>query len=85
MRCPNCGCSFDANHKPTPREIEVLKLRASGLGLKETAAKLGLSYGTIACHWTNLRGKLGLRNMADATRYAIENGFVDSPRPDEWI
>lgn len=60
----------------TPKEREVVQLLAEGLATKEVASRLGLSYKTVATHREHAVGKLGLRGLADITRYAIREGLV---------
>ena len=59
----------------TPRELEVLKLLASGLSNKQIAAKLGIGVYTINDHASSIFSKLGVPNRAAATRYALERGL----------
>src|SRR5204863_3985869 len=61
----------------TRREIEVLKLVATGLSTKEIARSLGITFKTAACHRSRLMAKLGIHEVANLTRYAIRNGYVD--------
>ena len=63
--------------KLTRREIEVLKLIAKEFTTQEIADKLFLSKHTIESYRKNLISKLGVRNLAGLTRYAIENGIED--------
>lgn len=63
----------------TAREREVLALVAQGQSNKHMAATLDLSIKTVEKHRANLMRKLGLTNLADATRFALENGLVEEP------
>lgn len=60
----------------TAREREVLKLVAEGMGNKEVANLLNLSIKTVEKHRANVMLKLGLKNVAMLTSYAISNGIV---------
>lgn len=60
----------------TARELEVLELIALGNSNKEIAAKLRLSVKTIDNHRCSLMKKLDLHNVADITRYAVEQRVV---------
>ncbi|MHC6593625.1 LuxR C-terminal-related transcriptional regulator [Arthrobacter sp. C152] len=60
----------------TPREIDVLRLVASGQGNRAIAAALFLSEKTVARHISNIFLKLGLTSRAAATRYAFEQGIA---------
>jgi ATP/maltotriose-dependent transcriptional regulator MalT len=48
------------------REMEVLRLVATGFSTKELANKLVVSENTIKTHRRNLIRKLGVRNIAQA-------------------
>ena len=60
----------------TSREIEILKLIAEGHKNKEIADHLCISSKTVEKHRSNLMEKLGIRNTAALTAYAIEKGIV---------
>jgi DNA-binding NarL/FixJ family response regulator len=59
----------------TPREVEVLRLIATGRTNSEIAADLTLSVRTVARHITNIYTKIGARNKADATAYTHRHGL----------
>jgi DNA-binding NarL/FixJ family response regulator len=61
----------------TDRELEVLKLIASGLSNREIAAKLFLSEATVKTHFTRIASKLGLRDRVQAVVFSYENGLVE--------
>ncbi|GHV38139.1 DNA-binding response regulator [Synergistales bacterium] len=58
------------------REMEVLCLLADGLTNKDVAKRLFLSVNTVACHRQNLMRKLGLKNTAGLTKYALRKGYI---------
>jgi ATP/maltotriose-dependent transcriptional regulator MalT len=60
----------------TARELEVLRLVASGKANRVIAADLVLSEKTVARHVSNMLGKLGVSNRAAATAYAYEHGLI---------
>lgn len=60
----------------TPREVEVLKLIASGLSNKEIALQLSISPKTVKNHTNNILSKLHLYDRTQATLYAIRSGLV---------
>jgi len=60
----------------TAREVEVLRLVASGKTNRAIAAELVLSEKTIARHMSNIFTKLGLSSRAAATAYAYEHHLV---------
>jgi pimeloyl-ACP methyl ester carboxylesterase/DNA-binding CsgD family transcriptional regulator len=60
----------------TAREVDVLRLIASGRTNVEIAAELVLSIRTVARHISNIYAKIGARGRAEATAYAIHNGLT---------
>ena len=60
----------------TPRELEVLRLVATGKTNRAIAADLVLSEKTVARHVSNIFSKLGLSSRAAATAYAYEHDLV---------
>jgi DNA-binding NarL/FixJ family response regulator len=61
----------------TPRELQVVKLIAEGHSSDQIAEELVISPRTVAHHRANLLGKLGMRNVAELTRYAIRRGVIE--------
>ena len=57
----------------TPREVQVLRLIATGLSNREIAAELLLSERTVARHVTNIYTKIGVHSKAEATAYAFRH------------
>jgi predicted ATPase/DNA-binding CsgD family transcriptional regulator len=55
----------------TPREIEVLRLLASGMSNKEIAESLVVTLNTVEHHLVSIYGKIGARGRAAATAYAL--------------
>ena len=60
----------------TARELEVLRLVATGKTNRAIAADLFLSEKTVARHVSNIFTKLGLSSRAAATAYAYEHDLV---------
>ncbi|HVK26651.1 MAG TPA: LuxR C-terminal-related transcriptional regulator [Actinokineospora sp.] len=60
----------------TGREREVLKLLAVGAPNRAIADQLVLSERTVETHVSNVLGKLGVANRAQAAAWAAENGFT---------
>jgi DNA-binding NarL/FixJ family response regulator len=60
----------------TPREIEVLRLVASGSTNREIAERLYVSEGTVKNHVSRVLGRLGLRDRTQAAIYARDHGLV---------
>jgi DNA-binding NarL/FixJ family response regulator len=63
----------------TARETEVLVLIADGLTNQEIARKLHVSTATVKTHINNLFAKTGLKDRAQAVRYAYAKGLVRPP------
>jgi two-component system, NarL family, response regulator YdfI len=60
----------------TPREIEVLRMIAEGLGNKEIASKLIISDHTVKFHISSIFAKLGCSNRAAAVTLGIRQGLI---------
>ena len=60
----------------TNREREVLALIARGLLNKEIGTQLGISVRTVEAHRDSVVRKLGIRNAAGLTRFAMEQGLL---------
>jgi DNA-binding NarL/FixJ family response regulator len=60
----------------TPREVETLKLIAAGLSNAEIAAALVVSDATVKTHINRVFRKTGVRDRAQAVRYAYEHGLA---------
>ena len=60
----------------TSREREVLQLLAEGHSSKEIASLLHVSIKTVDTHRSNIMSKLGLRSIAELTKYAIREGLT---------
>jgi DNA-binding CsgD family transcriptional regulator/N-acetylneuraminic acid mutarotase len=61
------------------REIEIIRLVATGASNKEIANALTISPNTVKVHLRNIFGKLGVLSRTEATMTAIRMGLVDSP------
>jgi pimeloyl-ACP methyl ester carboxylesterase/DNA-binding CsgD family transcriptional regulator len=60
----------------SPRELQVLRLIASGASNGRIAADLGLSINTVERHVTNVYRKLEVASRSDATATAIRRGLA---------
>jgi DNA-binding NarL/FixJ family response regulator len=65
------------NELLSKRELEILKLTASGAANKDISEKLFISIRTVESHKNHIMQKLGLKSAVDMVRYAIKNGLVD--------
>ncbi|MET8765981.1 response regulator transcription factor [Streptomyces sp. NPDC004658] len=63
----------------TTRETEVLVLIGEGLNNQEIARRLHVSTATVKTHINNLFAKTGLKDRAQAVRYAYSKGLVRPP------
>jgi len=59
----------------TPRELEVIRLLASGKSNQEIAQELVVSFNTVTNHVKNILGKTGCANRTQAAAYAIRHGI----------
>jgi HD-GYP domain-containing protein (c-di-GMP phosphodiesterase class II) len=65
----------------TEREVEVLRLIASGQLNKQAAATLGISAKTVGHHIEHIYLKCGVTTRAGATLFAMEHGLLSSVDP----
>jgi DNA-binding NarL/FixJ family response regulator len=61
----------------SPRELEVLKLVATGLSNAEIAETLFVSDGTVKTHVARILSKLDLRDRVQVVVFAYERGIVE--------
>ena len=60
----------------TPREIEVLRMMAAGLGNKEIASQLTISGHTVKFHISSIFAKLGASSRTEAVTLGIRRGLI---------
>jgi NarL family two-component system response regulator YdfI len=60
----------------TPREIEVLRMLAEGLGNREMASRLGISDHTVKFHISSILDKLGASTRTEAVTMGIRMGII---------
>ncbi len=60
----------------TDREIDVLKLLATGLANKEIADKLNISVNTVITHRKNISQKTGIKSVSGLTIYAVTQKLI---------
>jgi len=63
-------------HGLSPRELQVLRLVATGKTNREIASELVVSEHTVARHVQNIFGKLGVSSRTAATAFAFERDLV---------
>jgi len=61
----------------TGREVEILKLLASGMANKQIAYKLKISEKTVRNHVSNMYEKLNIYDRSQAVLYAVRKGLVE--------
>lgn len=66
----NDGAEIELISRPTPREIDLLRLLDSGMNNSEIAQSLSLSLATVKWRLNQLYGKLGVKNRAGAVAKA---------------
>ena len=59
------------------REIEVLRLIATGNANKEIAAQLSIAEETVKSHVTNILGKLGANDRTHAVTIGLKRGIIE--------
>jgi two-component system NarL family response regulator len=73
----------DRSTVPTPRltdrELEVLRLVATGLNNREIAKQLFISENTVKNHVRNILEKLQLHSRMEAVMYAVREKLLDIP------
>jgi len=60
------------------REIEILKLVATGLSNKEIAYQLKISPNTVKVHLKNIFSKIGVVSRTEAAMFAVRQGWIES-------
>jgi two-component system, NarL family, response regulator NreC len=60
----------------TEREIEVLRLVASGYSTKEVSSNLCISTKTVEAHRSRIMWKLNVHGVVELVHYAIKTGIV---------
>ena len=61
----------------TVREIEILKMMATGMANKQIAYKLKISEKTVRNHVSNMYEKLQIYDRSQAVLYAVRKGLVE--------
>lgn len=61
----------------SPRELEVLRIAATGRTNKEIARDLDISPRTVQVHLANIFSKLGVGSRTEAVLYGIKRGWID--------
>jgi DNA-binding NarL/FixJ family response regulator len=61
----------------TPREIDVLRLIATGNANKEIAGQLSIAEETVKSHVTNILAKLGANDRTHAVTIGLKRGIIE--------
>jgi len=61
----------------TVREVEILRLLATGMANKQIAYRLTISEKTVRNHVSNMYEKLGIYDRSQAVLYAVRKGLVE--------
>ena len=65
-----------AHENLSDREFDVLKMLAAGKSVSEISEHLFLSVTTVSTYRSRIISKMGLKNNAEITLYAIENKLI---------
>jgi len=76
MQSSQLGISRPIGLCLAPRELEVLRLLAVGIGNEEIARQLVISRRTVHAHLRSIFSKLDVTTRTAAARVAIENKLV---------
>jgi two-component system, NarL family, response regulator len=60
----------------TPREVEVLRLTAAGLGNRDIARVIGRTEETVKVHLKHVMAKLGVTGRTEAVTVAVQRGII---------
>jgi DNA-binding NarL/FixJ family response regulator len=85
------GLAFEARHLATARtaptisarELDVIRLVASGLSNDEIAAQLGLSRKTVEAYLTHLYERGGFSSRTELALWAEREGWLEVPADDQ--
>jgi len=73
---PSVAPRMTASEELTPREVEVLRMLAEGLGNRQMAQRLGISDHTVKFHVSSILDKLGASTRTEAVTMGIRMGLI---------
>jgi non-specific serine/threonine protein kinase len=73
---PSPSPAASTRHQLTGRELEILRLLASGLRNREIAERLFITPTTVASHIASIYGKVGVDTRAKATAFAHQHDLA---------
>ncbi len=74
---PGSSSSEPQHNILSNRELQILKLIASGKKLTTIAEELSLSVSAVSTHRTRILSKMAFENNADIVRYAVKAELID--------
>jgi DNA-binding NarL/FixJ family response regulator len=66
----------DAEKQLTPRELEIVRLAASGARNRDIAERLSITEGTVKIHFHNVYEKLGIDSRVALAMWARDQGLA---------
>jgi len=69
--------------RPTPREVEIIRLLAQGKANKQISAELGITVRTVETHRAKIMLKLGVHSFPELIHYAIRHKIISTSAPSE--